>query len=123
MKIVSLFTKAPKHQRFNYIPRYYDPSKEEMKERVERIQREIDQERGSKPETSGGYKSRIAGSFQAVRRRSKPTQEKQSVLMRFGIILFMVVFLIAFLQWGKPTLYGGFIFVPFYLYLKFKNRK
>lgn len=123
MKIVSLFTKAPKHQRFNYIPRYYDPSKEEMKERVERIQREIDQERGSKPKTTEGYKSRIAGSFQAARRRSKPTQEKQSVLMRFGIILFMVVFLIAFLQWGKPALYGAFVFVPFYLYLKFKNKK
>jgi hypothetical protein len=123
MKIISLFTKAPQHQRFNYKPRYYDPTKEEMQERVQRIQQEIDRERGLKTETQEGYRSRIAGSFQAARKRSKPTQEKQSMLMRFGIVLFMVLFLFAFLQWGKPALYGAFVFVPFYLYFKFKEAK
>lgn len=121
MKIISLFTKAPQHHRFNYTPRYYDPAKEEMQERVQRIQQEIDRERGIKTETQEGYRSRIAGSFQAARKCSKPSQEKQSVLMRFGIILFMVLFLVAFLQWGKPALYGAMAFVPVYLYVKFRG--
>ncbi|NJN41989.1 MAG: hypothetical protein HC811_06980 [Flammeovirgaceae bacterium] len=41
MKFFSLFTKTPVHQRFQYNPRYFDPKKEEMKEREERIMREL----------------------------------------------------------------------------------
>ncbi len=50
MKFLSLFTKAPQHQRFNYNPRFYDPQKEEMKEREERIKLEVIRNRGEVPE-------------------------------------------------------------------------
>lgn len=125
MKIISLFTKAPQHQRFNYIPRYYDPAKEEMKERMERIQKEIDRERGvvTNEGAQAGYRSRIAGSFQAARKRSKPQQQGSETLMRLGIILFLTLFLIAFFQWGRPALYGVIVVVPFYLYWKVKQLK
>ncbi len=125
MKIISLFTKAPQHQRFNYIPRYYDPAKEEMKERMERIQRELDRERGvlNSEGAQAGYRSRIAGSFQAARKRSKPQQQGTETLMRLGIILFLTLFLIAFFTWGRPALYGALLVIPFYLYLKFKQIK
>lgn len=33
--------KKPTIRQFNYVPRYYDPQKEEMKERRERIAREL----------------------------------------------------------------------------------
>jgi hypothetical protein len=123
MKIISLFTKAPQHQKFNYRPRYYDPSKDEMAEREERIRKEIARERGELLEDNGGYKTRIAGSFQAARKRSKPTAEKSAVIMRFGVLLFMALLLIAFLQWGKPALYGAAFFIPVYLYMKFRTIK
>ena len=45
MKIISLFTKAPQHQRFSYKPRYYNPQQDEMKEREERIRKELERER------------------------------------------------------------------------------
>ncbi|MEQ8424327.1 MAG: hypothetical protein RIA63_06425 [Cyclobacteriaceae bacterium] len=120
MKFLSLFTKTPSHQRFNYTPRYYDPVKEEMKEREARIRRElkIEQEQGP-----GDYRSRISGSFHAARKRSK--QSSQSLgenLLRFGIILFLVLFVIAYIQWGEVAFYGFALFIPFYLYLKFKKR-
>jgi hypothetical protein len=122
MKIISLFTKAPQHQRFNYVPRYYDPAKEEMKERVDRIQKELDRERGIvSHELENGYRSRIAGSFQAARKRSKPQQQGKETLMRLGIILFLTIFLIAFFQWGRPALYGAFFIIPVYGYIKFKK--
>lgn len=120
MKIISLFTKAPSNQRFKYVPRYYDRTKDEMQEREERIKREIELERGIKQADEAGYQSRIAGSFQAARKRSKPTKQKSEVLMRFGITLFIALFLIAFLQWGKPALYAAFLVVPIYLYSKFR---
>ncbi|MFM8912527.1 MAG: hypothetical protein ACKOE6_06325 [Flammeovirgaceae bacterium] len=124
MKIISLFTKAPQHQRFNYVPRYYDPVKEEMKERMERIQKELDRERGVATDaTQSGHRSRIAGSFQAARKRSKPQQQGTETLMRLGIILFLTLFLIAFFTWGRPAVYGALLVIPFYAYLKFKQIK
>jgi hypothetical protein len=122
MKIISLFTKAPQHQKFNYRPRYYDPTKDEMAEREERIRKEIARERGELQDDVG-HRTRIAGSFQAARKRSKPTAEKSAVLMRFGVLLFMALLLIAFLQWGKPALYGAAVFIPVYLYMKFRTIK
>jgi hypothetical protein len=120
MKIISLFTKAPQHQRFSYRPRYYDPKKEEMQEREERIRRELELARGNAAE-AGDYRTRIAGSFQAARKRSKPSAAKSAVIMRFGVLLFMTLLLMAMFQWGKDALYAGFLIVPFYLYLKFKD--
>lgn len=120
MKFFSLFSKTPTHQRFNYMPRYYDPKKEEMAEREARIKRELKLEREAGP---GDYRTRIAGSFQAARRRSKQSGSSlNSSLLRLGILLFLVVFIIAYIQWGQIALYGFILFVPFYFYLKFKKR-
>lgn len=123
MKFLSLFTKAPNYQRFNYTPRFYDAQKEEMKERELRIKRDLELERGNAGEESQAYKSRIAGSFQAARRRSKSTSDTlQSNLLRFGVLLFIVLFLIAFLQWGRVAMYSFIPVVPLYLYFKFKRK-
>jgi hypothetical protein len=122
MKFPSLFTKTPQHQRFSYKPRFYDPVKEEMKEREERIRREIELEKGEANAETPAYRSRIAGSFQAARKRSKAT-DTNAALMRIGSMLFLALFLIAYLQWGQPALYGAFLIVPFYLYMKFKGNQ
>ncbi|HCM76082.1 MAG TPA: hypothetical protein DIS90_06855 [Cytophagales bacterium] len=120
MKFLSLFNKTPSHKSFNYTPRYYDPQKEEMQEREARIRRELklEQEKGA-----GDYRSRISGSFQSARKRSKQSSESLSAnLLRFGIILFLVLFIIAYIQWGEIAFYGFALFIPFYLYMKFKKR-
>jgi len=124
MKILSLFTKAPQHQRFKYAPRFYDAQKEEMKVREERIKLEVIRSKGEVPEESVNYRSRIAGSFQAARKRSKaePNGGVSPTLIRLGILLFITVLIIAFMEWGQPVLYSLFLFIPFYLYLKFKSK-
>lgn len=122
MKFLSLFNKVPSHQRFSYTPRYYDPQKEEMKEREARIKRELKQERDEETEL-GDYRSRISGSFHAARKRSKQSSASLGAnLLRFGIILFLVVFIIAYIQWGQVAFYGFALFIPFYLYMKFKKQ-
>jgi len=121
MKFISLFTKAPQHQRFNYTPRFYDPRKEEMEERERRIREELALEKNENVNPAG-YRSRIAGSFQAARKRSKPSGEKNAVMLRLAVLLFLTLFIMAFLTWGKVALYSFFAFVPFYLYLKFKKQ-
>mgnify|MGYP000909000812 CR=1 FL=1 len=122
MKFISLFTKTPEHKRFSYKPRYWDQEAEERREREERIRRELEREQGIVPESTGDYRGRIAGSFQSARRRSnKPASERRTVLLRSGALLFLVLFLMAFLQWGKDALYIFFLFIPVYFYFRFKK--
>jgi len=124
MKFLSLFTKVPEHQRFNYVPRYYDPKKEEMQERVVRIKREIEIEKGIEREhETGDHRRRMAGAFQASRRRTQNSPDLQTPLLRLGILLFLAVFLIAYLTWGKPVLYSLLAVVPLYFYLRLKSLK
>lgn len=125
MKFLSVFTKAPKYQRFNYSPRFYDPTKEELEQRESRIKLEIAREKGTaaNPDDVSGYKGRISGSFQAARKRSNPGSAGTSeVMLRLGILLFITILLVAFLEFGKQALYALFLFVPLYLYLKFKSK-
>ncbi len=124
MKFLSVFTKAPKHQRFNYVPRFYDPSKGELEERENRIKLEISREKGEvKQEDLTGHRRRIAGAFQQARKRSNPVSGGPSATMlRLGILLFLTIFIIAFLEFGRPVLYSLVLFVPFYFYLKFKSK-
>ncbi len=125
MKFISLFSKTPNHKRFSYKPRYWDQEGEERREREERIRREIEREKGIKPDASEvqeGYRDRITGSFHAARKRSnKSSGELNAVLLRSGVVLFLVLFLMAFLTWGKDSLYALIVFVPVYFYFKFKK--
>jgi len=122
MKFLSLFTKAPQHQRFKYEPRYYDPVKEELEEREKRIKQELARAKGQQLDENN-YRSRIAGSFHSARKRSKGGSGTSTAMIRLGIILFMVVFFIAYLEFGRPMLYSLFAVVPIYLYFRFKNRQ
>jgi len=122
MKFVSLFTKAPNYKRFSYTPRFYDQRAEEMKEREERIRREIEMEKGGNVTEITGYRSRMAGSFNSARKRSKVSEDsRRSSLIRSGLLLYMVLFIMAFLTWGSAALYSLLLFVPVYFYLKFKK--
>lgn len=117
MKFPTLFGKIPKHQKFSFEPRYYDAKKEEMLEREARIRAELEAERGEAP-----YRSRIAGAFRAARKRSAATKgELNSALVRLGILLFLAIFIVAYLQWGKVAMYGFLAFIPFYLWLKLRK--
>lgn len=124
MKFLSVFTKAPKHQRFNYTPRFYDPQKEELEERESRIKLELAREKGEvNNEDLTGHRRRISGAFQAAKKRNNPVSAgANATMLRLGILLFMAVFIIAFLEFGRPVLYSLILFVPFYFYLKFKRK-
>jgi hypothetical protein len=120
MKFLSLFTKTPQHQRFNYIPRFYDPQKEELAERVSRIKQEIEKEKGIQNEP---YRSRLSGAFQAARKRSNPASASgNTTMLRLAVLLFLTMFIIGYLEYGNPALFSLILMVPFYLYLRYKNR-
>ena len=68
------FSKIPRHQQFSYVPRFYDPKKEQLEEAARRV-REI-QEGGVE-----GMKDRISGSFKG-RKSGRDTKEYISQLSR-----------------------------------------
>ncbi len=124
MKFISLFTKAPNYKRFSYAPRYYDQQAEERKEREERIRQEIAREKGQQVSEVTDYRTRMTGAFHSARRHSQTSQSRQSfnsTMIRLGVLLFLTLFIMAYLTWGKVALYSLFLFIPVYIYLKFKK--
>src|SRR5690349_24836613 len=104
IKFPTLFGRTPKHQKVTFEPRFYDPLKDEMKERENRIRQELENE---KNKSVDGYQTRIKGSFHSARKRSAATSsDLQASLIRIGVLLFFVVFIIAYLQWGSVAMYG-----------------
>lgn len=119
MKFPSLFGRTPSHRRFEYRPRFYDPQKEERAERERRIREELALEKTETATNGGDYHTRIKGSFQRARRRAKPSSETSAVLIRLAVLLFISVWLIAYLQWGSVAFYAIFLAAPVWFYFRF----
>jgi hypothetical protein len=123
MKFPSLFGRTPTHRRFEYRPRFYDAQKEEREERDRRIREELALEQEKVPESSNSdYRERIKGSFQRSRRRAKPSSETSAILLRLAALLFVSLFLVAYLQWGNPVFYILFLAIPVWAYFRFLRR-
>ncbi len=93
MKFLSL----PKARQFTIGTRFYDPQKEAMKEREERIKRELEQ--NNKEEVSSLYRAGIKGQFRnsGKLKNSKTVSEarrKSNMRLFYIIILLSVLFYI-----------------------------
>ena len=90
-----------------------------------RIQKELlsEQERQQlKEEHEFGYRKRIAGSFKTAKKTVAPQADPSSTMVRLVILLIITAGLFAFLEYGRIALVGvALVFVPFYLYLKFRK--
>jgi hypothetical protein len=119
MKIPTLFGRIPKNQKFNFEPRFYDAQKEEREDRERRIKQELENEKTGEID---GYETRIKGSFHSARKRSTASEsDLQASLIRIGLLLLMVILLLGVLQWGFVVLYGIFVIIPVYFWLRFKR--
>lgn len=126
MKFLQIFNKAPKHKQFNYAPRFYDAQAEERKERRQRIEQELTGSKVAEEEITPGhpYGQRIAGSFRQSKKTTTVQADPSASLIRIIILLILSLGLIAYLQFGPVAIYGvAFVFIPFYLYLKFRKFK
>ncbi|MEJ0056322.1 MAG: hypothetical protein WDN75_12065, partial [Bacteroidota bacterium] len=85
-----------------------------MKEREARILQEIEREKGIRSEESSDYRTRMSGAFRAARKKSEtPKSSMSTALIRLGVLLFLSLFIIAFLTWGTKAFYSLLIFAPF----------
>ncbi|MBN1951273.1 MAG: hypothetical protein JW801_08710 [Bacteroidales bacterium] len=84
------FFNTYRHKRFNYLPMYYDPKKEELEERKSRIEREA-----GLVDPSTIKKSSIRGSFRHVHGYREKANRASAIrtLIIVGILLGLVLLL------------------------------
>jgi Flp pilus assembly protein TadB len=126
MKLPTLFNKTPNYKRFAYSPRHYDPVEEERKEREERIRREIslgkDNNEEKEQDDTHGYRTRITGSFRTAKKTATVQRDPSASMIRLVILMVLTVGVLGYIEYGNVALYGiALVFVPFYLYLKFRK--
>jgi len=93
MSLLPSFFQVRKARQFHYIPRYYDPEKEAIQQRIEQIERELGLKKGEAyvPKIKKGQ---MAGYF----RRKSRYREKASNIRLLIIIafLFLLTYLILY---------------------------
>lgn len=108
MRFPSLF-RLPRYQQFEIKPRYYDPVKEEIEERTERIKRSINSESSDSFEPA----------HISFRRKAKSAPATSMLQLLIAVVLGMVV--LGWLQFGNQIFtYILWIIVPGYLFYRLK---
>lgn len=90
------FFRVPKHQRYEYKPRYWDPQKEELQERLDRI----NQIQG---EGTEAMKARISSGLKRGYRGDQRLRKQRA--MRSNLILIGVIVLLVLLAYAMLTIY------------------
>lgn len=90
------FTKLPRNQKFDYKPRYYDPRKEELEERLKKIEE-------SKSGDVEGIKNRIAGGFK--RRYETDGSLRRSQVVRSNLYLLGIIVVLGFITYMMLVVY------------------
>jgi len=115
MKVPSLL-RIPKHQKFHIQPRYYDPVKEEIEQRISNIKKEME---GENNEDSTQYRSRMKGAFG----RQKSDRGGHTVRHKIGASQFLMILVVAggfvgYLFYGNIALYSMGAVIALYYYLR-----
>lgn len=86
------FNKTPKHQRFNYIPRYWDEAKEDLQERVRIAQGDPGNAEMAKSRIQAGLRRRY--SRQQVGKLAQGAEKARAVrlFVIIGILCLMTYF-------------------------------
>lgn len=111
MKLPSI-VKVSRHNRFKYDPRYYDPVKEEIDEKLRVARKELKE--GHDME----YTSNISTAFQ---RRQRGTGRSSFLQLIIAVVL-MATF-IGWLFYGNDVFYTFLIVSPLYFYFRFKKKR
>jgi hypothetical protein len=109
MKLPLIF-KTPRNKRFNFEPRYYDPIKEEIRERTEMIRRQL------KSNDTEYIHSSIS---QAFAKRSREYNKGNA--MQFSFIIVFIAVIIGYLYFGNAALISFLVVLPVYILLKLKR--
>ncbi len=107
MKIPSL-TRIPQYKRFNITPRYYDPIKEDIQNRTERIRNELRLQQQSSEIRSGLQKDFL----------KRERESRKATVTQLLIIVALVGTGAGWLLYGNNVFYFFLILIPFYIFFR-----
>ena len=106
MKFPSL-SRMPGYKKFNFEPRYYDPIKEDIQNRTERIKGEL------KITSPQNHREYLKMAF-----RNKMKREKSSSFMQLLLVVIMLGGFGGWLIFGNVALYFFIVVFPLYIYIR-----
>ena len=92
--MIGKFFHTPRAKRFHITTRYYDPDKEEMKDREQRIKAEMGI--SEKKEVGANYKPNIRGQFRGAMGGYSKTAEEARKKANTRLIILIVILALAF---------------------------
>jgi hypothetical protein len=111
MRFPTLF-RTPRHQQFHIEPRYYDPIKEQIKERTERIKKEMD------GELDENYTSQISFKKRSVKKTPA------SSLLQLSIAVVLIILTFGWLEFGNLVFeYALYLIIPVYLIYRLRKMR
>jgi hypothetical protein len=118
MKLPSL-VKTPSYKRFDFTPRYYDPVKEELKNRTELIKKELDSKYSPDNEPDTTYGLRLKGSFSQRVNKSRSQDSSSSQQIRTLLIVGLLSLLFyTYVRFGNIAIVILFFAFASYFYIK-----
>lgn len=106
MKFPSI-SRIPKHKRFNFEPRYYDPVKEDIRNRTERMKVEL------KYAEKESYREHIKSAYASRARREQSTN-----FMQLLLILILLGTFFGWIFYGNKVIYAFIVIFPLYIFLR-----
>ena len=106
-------TKLPQYKRFEYQPRYYDPVKEMVEEKIAAVKNQLEAEK------QGNYDhaQRIKSSF---RKRSRHERQKTDFSQSLFVLVFVAFFGLYF-YFGNAALWLLAVLFPACIYFRLKS--
>jgi len=86
------FSRLPKHQQYQYKPRYWDPQKEELEERLKQVE-------NMKGGDAEAIKARLAGGFRRGYQQGGQSRFRKQQVMRSNLVLLGLILLLLFLSY------------------------
>ena len=97
------FMRTPTPQKFGYKPRFYNPDKEDLEERLERIRREeSDDPEAVKKRIATGFRSR--GGYNKEAKFARKRGENRSNIILIGVIVVLILATYIFLEVYLPQI-------------------
>jgi len=122
------FIRVPKYKRFNIEPRYYDPVKEEIEQRTERIRLDLEHEQRAErmqynPDQTAEQLQQDTGRRIKLERPIERHRKEdfRSAFIQAGIFIFFIGTVFGFLYYGTQVFWALLVFIPIYLFVRFKR--
>ncbi len=114
MKFPSII-RLPRNKSFDFSPRYFDPVKDEIEERTERIKRELAIEQKQGTNSTGSRRN-------TLKFERKEHAKTSASLLQLVIAATLSLLVFGWLYFGNDVFYVLFLIFPIYVFFRLRSK-